>query len=417
MSTAPPPEPGAFRVKIGKHRNELGLVIATMGVLFITSMMSTAYAERTWDSAREVLLTTSLLGIFAFGAAIVIIAGGIDLSSGSVIAFSGTIFAGVLVLLAPKNETGLPDTSQLELWIVLVAILATIGLAFLVGSFHAWLVTVIELPPFVATLASLVGLRSLAKLLIQNITAISHKQGKSTITIDNEALLSIGQQAGWWVPVLIWLLLAFALWVLLSKTVVGRHLYAMGGNEEAARLSGIRTDRLKWLAYCIGTMSAAVSGILYTCYVGTADPTRDGLGYELNAIAASVVGGCSLAGGIGTVPGVILGALFLRVVIDCVEKSFKTRPDLFEGLVVGVLVVLAVAFNELRGAGLRKRFFPGKLGIINIVNLSLLGGVIAAVTTTKNQLPKAAIVAGIVCAVLVAKKIQEYVADQRNRAT
>jgi ribose/xylose/arabinose/galactoside ABC-type transport system permease subunit len=308
----------------------------------------------------------------------------------------------------------LPVTTDLDLWIVLAAIGGTLLTALLIGTFHTWLITVVKLPPFVATLASLVGLRSLAKVLVQNITAISHKQPKSTITLDNEWLLAVGQRGGWWVPVLIWFILAVLLWILLGRTVIGRHLYAMGGNETAARLSGVQTDKLKWLAYCVSTFTAAIAGILYTCYIGTADPGRDGTGYELNAIAASVVGGCSLAGGIGTVSGVMLGALFLRVVIDSVEKSFKTRPDLFEGQVVGALVVLAVAFNELRNTGgWRRPFFPGVLGWLNVVILSALAGLIVGVTSSENKLTTGAIAGGVVAAILIAKALAERAAARK----
>jgi ribose/xylose/arabinose/galactoside ABC-type transport system permease subunit len=397
-----------------RHRNEIGLALATLAVVLVTASISPVYRVNPDDIVRNVLRESALLGIFALGAAVVIIAGGIDLSSGSVIAFSGTIFAGVLVLLAPKAESGLPVTEHLDSTTIALAVLATLVAAFLIGSFHAWLITVVELPPFVATLASLVGLRSLAKLVIQDITAVSHGQPKSTITLDNALLLSVGGHEGWWIPLAIWIALAVGLWVLLAKTVTGRHLYAMGGNEEAARLSGIRTMRLKWLAYCVASMTAAVAGILYTCYIGTADPTRDGLGYELNAIAAAVVGGCSLVGGVGSVAGVMLGALFLRVVIDSVAKLFRSRPDLFEGLVVGVLVVLAVAFNELRGgAGFRKRFFPGALGLLNVFILTLLAATITAVTSVDNKLRNGLIAGGSVFVILTAKAVTERLAANR----
>ena len=164
---------------------------------------------------------------------------------------------------------------------------------------------------------------------------------------------------------------------MMSRTVVGRHLYAMGGNEAAARLSGIRTDRLKWLAYCASAITASIAGILYTAEVGTANPQVQGRGYELNAIAAAVVGGCSLQGGVGTIPGMVLGVVFLRVVIDSVAKMVRTgSPDDYEGIIVGFLVVLAVAFNELRQTrrAAAKRFFPGALGALAIVILSMLAG-------------------------------------------
>ena len=134
-------------------------------------------------------------------------------------------------------------------------------------------------------------------------------------------LLGIGNVAFWhWFPFLVFITLALAFLFLMNRTVLGRHLYAMGGNEQAAPLGRIRTDRLKWFAYCVGAMNAALAGVLYTAEVGQADPFTEGSGYELNAIAAAVVGGCSLQGGIGTIPGVMLGVLFLRVVIDSVAK-------------------------------------------------------------------------------------------------
>ncbi len=370
---------------IHRFRNEVGLALAVLVVLAFTTWVSPSYLEHPARNAENILRETALLGIFALGAGIVIISGGIDLSSGSVIAFSGTIFCSICMLLAPKQGTE-PLTDELAIWILVVAFLVTMLLAFLIGSFHAWLITVIDLPPFVATLASLVGLRSLSKLLIQDVTRVARetKNGKSTIGIADENFRMLGNE--WWIPVVTFGVLAFCLWILLSKTVVGRHLYAMGGNEEAARLSGIRTDRLKWLAYCIGAMTAAIAGILYTSYIGTAEPTRDGMGYELNAIAASVVGGCGLTGGIGSIAGIMLGSLFLKIVIDSVAKTFSSRPDLVEGLIVGILVVLAVAFNELRGSqGLKKQFFPGSLGLLNIVILTILTGTITYVTSSPES--------------------------------
>ncbi len=172
----------------------------------------------------------------------------------------------------------------------------------------------------------------------------------------------------------------------MSRTVVGRHLYAMGGNETAARLSGIRTDRLKWLAYCLGTMTASIAGILYTAEIGSASPQVQGVGYELNAIAAAVVGGCSLQGGVGLISGTMLGVLFLRIVIDSVAKLVKVGADDYEGIIVGFLVVLAVAFNELRQArrGGGKQFFPGVLGAMAIGILSLLAGVLTTIQLGRN---------------------------------
>lgn len=376
-----------------KNRNEIGLLGAILCVLLFTTFVDDSYREFPAQNAQTILREIATLGIFALGAGVVIIAGGIDLSSGSVIAFSGMMFCSTCLLLAPRVDQ-IPQTDSLPVWVLIAALCVTLLAAFLVGSFHAWLITAIELPPFVATLASLVGLRSLAKLLIQDVTQVAYSSStrKSTITIADPLFSSLSNV--WWIPVLIFLVLAVGLWILMSKTIVGRHLYALGGNEQATRLSGIRTERLKWLAYCIGSMTAAIAGILYASFVSHSEPSRDGAGYELNAIAAAVVGGCSLSGGAGTVSGIVLGAAFLKVVIDSVAKSFESRPDLVEGLVVGVLVVLAVAVNELRGRGLKKHFFSGGLGLLNVLILSLLSGLVTFATASPEVKSRNGLLAG-----------------------
>ncbi len=395
----------------GQHSNELGLLVAILTVVAATTIFSEAYREKPLQNAQEILRQTSLLGVFALGAAIVIISGGIDLSSGSVIAFSGAICASIMLALAPHDASGAPDTNNLGLGVIAVAIAGTLLVGFLIGTLHAWLITVVGLPPFVATLASLVGLRSLARVMVQEVTTVLMPTGRTTqIYIYDNAFNALGTR--WWIPLVIFLVLSAACWVLLSRTVVGRHLYAMGGNENAARLSGIRTDYLKWLAYCLGAMTSSIAGILYMAEVGTAYPAVQGLGYELNAIAAAVVGGCSLQGGVGTIGGTMLGVVFLRVVIDAVAKLVKVGADEYQGIIVGVLVVLAVAFNELRraGGGLRKQFFPGVLGLLAIGILSVLGG---TVTTMMFGRGAGAIVFVGAIVVLAARKLAEYRAARR----
>ncbi|MEX2114654.1 MAG: ABC transporter permease [Pirellulales bacterium] len=368
-----------------QHSSELGLLLAVVAVVLATTVFSDAYRDKPLQNAQEILRQTSLLGVFALGAAIVIISGGIDLSSGAVIAFSGAMCAAIMLALAPLDANGAPDTSRLSGGIFAAAIAGTLAVGFLIGTLHAWLITVIGLPPFVATLASLVGLRSLARVFVQEVTATLTPTGKTTqIYIFDPSFSKLGST--WWIPLCIFLALSALAWVLMSRTVVGRHLYAMGGNEAAARLSGIRTDQLKWLAYCAGAMTASIAGILYTAEVGTAAPQVQGLGYELNAIAAAVVGGCSLQGGVGLIPGTMLGVLFLRVVIDAVAKIVKVGADDYQGMIVGFLVVLAVAFNELRqaGRGAGKQFFPGALGVMAIGILALLAGTIATIMVGRN---------------------------------
>jgi len=180
--------------------------------------------------------------------------------------------------------------------------------------------------------------------------------------------------------------------------VLGRHIHALGGNEAAARLAGIRTDNVKWFAYCFGAMTAALAGLLYVANESVAAPVNQGRGHELNAIAAAVVGGCALSGGVGTVPGTVLGAVFLRVVIDAVSKIIKTGADVYEGLIVGIVVVVAVTFAQLgqmaRGG---RRLLPGALGLCAIPALAVLCGAVVAMMAS----PRAGAGAGLAALVLL----------------
>ena len=357
-----------------RFRNELGLLIAIVVVLLATLIFNRDYVNEPTRNAKDILHQTALLGIFSLGAAIVIISGGIDLSSGSAIVFCGSVCALVMLVGAPVNDEGMRDATDVGLKVVLLAIAVTLLTGFMIGTLHAWLITVVNLPPFVATLASLVGLRSLAKILNQAVTdQLGNQQTKVRADDQTFELLK-----DWWVALIIFLVLGGLCWLLMNKTVIGRHIYAMGGNEEAAKLSGIRTDHLKWLTYSIGGVMSAIAGVLFVAKVGAANPSTLAMGYELNAIAAAVVGGCSLQGGVGLIPGVMLGVLFLRVVIDAIAKVVRAGSDDYQGLIVGFLVVLAVAFNELRrGTGeSRKQFFAGALGISTIPILSLLVGTV-----------------------------------------
>lgn len=380
-----------------QHRTEFSLIVAIVVVILLATWIDPkhTYFRAPSDNAQAILLYSAQLGILALGAAVVIISGGIDLSAGSMIAFSGTVFASIAYALAPVDARGTPIMTDLPRWILAASFAGTMGAAFMVGSLHAWLITVVRLPPFVATLASLVGLRSLSRVVMQDVTQTVTGTRNTQIYISDKFFRGIG--TSWEAPLAIFLVVAGVTWLVLSKTVTGRHLYAMGGNEAAARLSGIRTERLKWLAYCYSSMTAALMGVLFTSFVGVANPASAGIGYELNAIAASVVGGCSLAGGIGTIPGIALGALFLRVVIDSVAKTVKTQPDEFQGLIVGVLVVLAVTLNEFRGkAGAARRFLPGGLGVVTWLNLTLLSGVLMAVIVSSHKLATGLATAAVV---------------------
>ena len=375
-----------FAATTDSGRHQLGLIAAIFFVLFCTTLLDEHHNYVTkWDvSLIDLLRQKTMLSLIALGAAVVIIAGGIDLSAGSVIAFSASICATFMVLLAPDAVN---QSLPVGTGVIIASILGTLIVGLLIGSLHAWLITEVGLPPFVATLGTLVGLRSLSRAIVENVTQSMLGGARTQINIADKSFRELsGAISGtvWNLTILV-AIAAVLLWILLSKTVTGRHLYALGGNEQAARLSGIQTNRMKWLAYCISSFLSSVAGVLYVSQLSVADPQTLARGYELNAIAASVVGGCSLQGGLGTIPGTLLGALFLRVVIDGVAKIIKTGADVYEGLIVGVLVVFAVTFTKTSEAmsSTRRKLFSGPLGGVTIVNLTLLAGVMMALLGAK----------------------------------
>ena len=233
---------------------------------------------------------------------------------------------------------------------------------------------------------------------------------QAIITVNDPNFRQLGKFVP--IPVAIFLVLAVSAWLLLSRTVIGRHLYALGGNEEAARLSGIRTERVKWLAYCIGSMTAAIAGILFVGDVSAVDPNSLAVGFELNAIAAAVVGGCSLLGGVGTIPGVVLGVLFLQVVVYGVSIVIRTEPEVYTGLVVGLVLVFASVLSRFREtARPGRQLFAGVLGLFSILTLTLLVGTVVWLVT--NQL-NALISGGVTLALLTSLKIREGGALRRR---
>ena len=348
------------RLPLGQ--NELGLLAALLVVIVITAGLDSqhSYLRNPGSNLLDILRQTGMLGIFSLGAAVVIVSGGIDLSCGSMIALAGTVLGSIMVLLAPDEMRSFKPVGG---WVIAAAVAGTIAAGFLVGSLHTFLITRIRIPPFIATFGSLVGLRSGARVLIEHVTRrLTHtERGTTQIEVFDPNFrdftrwqLKIPLPFSGWpelaIPVsaIVFVILAVLTGILMSRTIVGRHLYALGGNETAARLSGLRTDRLKWFVYCFSSVLCSIAALFYIGDQGLAQPEQLARGYELNAIAAAVVGGCSLQGGKGTILGTVLGVLFLRTVLDAVAKIFHVGADLYEGMIVGVVVVLAVAVNLLR---------------------------------------------------------------------
>ncbi len=387
------------------ERHEIRLVGALVLVVVLVAVFDSqhVYWKTPLDSLKLIVRPTCILGIFALGSAIVIISGGIDLSSGSMLAMGGTVCASIMLLL---DQEGMEGTNRpVHFWVYCVAISGTLLVGFLVGSLHAWLITVVRLPPFIATLATLVGLRSLARAIIERVQEVVIGSRSTQINLFDERFRTLAEFSNTYfpIPLVLFVVIALLAWLMMSKTVVGRHLYAMGGNEQAARLSGIRTDSLKWLAYVISAMLSALAGVIAICDQSVAEPQSLGMGYELNAIAAAVVGGCSLQGGVGAIPGVVLGCLFLRTVINGVARIINSGAEVYEGLVVGIVVVCAVAFAEFRqGKQAHRQFFPGALGWVAAATLGLILGCLYGLI---GGLARGVQVGSVLTALFVATKI------------
>ena len=311
---------------------QVGLIVGiavAVAVIYAFDRNGSFFSEY---SRRSLIHQVALYGVLAIGASMVIIAGGIDLSIGAVVALSSVVSAKLMTswLRGGQAPTIVPPTS-----IVALAIGLTLLMGLAIGLLHAGMINRLLLPPFIATLATMASLRSLASIL----------SGNKSINVPYEAFRFYGAQAWWTFG--IFAVVALAASVMMRQTILGRHLFALGGNETAARLSGLRTRRLKSIAYGLSGMLAALGGLLFTGRAGQAD-SRMGVSYELIAITAAVVGGCSLSGGVGSIEGTVLGLFLIQIVIKATGLLAPAGTDStqVEGLVLGTVVVLAVGFNQ-----------------------------------------------------------------------
>jgi ribose/xylose/arabinose/galactoside ABC-type transport system permease subunit len=332
-----PPAAGVLRTLIKVP--EFGLVVGIAVALAVVYGLDRSGSFFSPYSLKTMLHQVALFGVLSVGAAVVIIAGGIDLSVGAVVALASIVCA---KLMTSWLRGGQPSPEPPSVPVVALAVGLTIGMGLAIGLLHAVLINVLRLPPFIATLATMAGLRSLASILA----------GNKMITVDFDTFRDVlGKYPSW--TLAIFAVVAVLVSVMMGATVLGRHLFALGGNETAARLSGLPTSRLKAVAYGLSGALAALGGVLFTGRSGQGDP-RLGVSYELIAITAAVVGGCSLSGGVGSVRGTVLGLLLIQIVIKATGQLAPQGIDStqVEGLVLGTVVVLAVGFNQrVRGRG------------------------------------------------------------------
>ena len=317
---------------------EIGLLVGIIVALTVIYFLDRKGSFFSPYSRQTMLHQIALFGVLAVGVAVVIISGGIDLSIGAVVALSSVVCA---KLLREWLRNGEAPTIAPSLPIVALAIILTLAIGLAIGLLHAAMINSLRLPPFIATLATMAGLRSLASII----------SGNSTINANYPTFRVLGNNS-WW-TLAIFISVAVTMSIMMGATVLGRHLFALGGNETAARLSGLPTRRLKAVAYGLSGLLASLGGILFTGRSGQAD-ARLGVSYELIAITAAVVGGCSLSGGVGSIRGTVLGLVLIQIVIKATGQLAPQGIDStqVEGLVLGTVVVLAVAFNQrFRGRG------------------------------------------------------------------
>lgn len=266
-----------------------------------------------------------LFGLFAIGQGFVIMTGGIDLSVGSVIALLGVLFVDMV------GKLGVP-------WPVAVVIIIALGA--LMGLAHGLLITRFKMQPFVVTLCGLLIYRGVARGYTAEATA-GFPFGASFPQLE---WLTIGRTLGVPHSFIAMILVAVVMWLVLHRSVFGRHLYAVGKNEEAARFSGIKTEFVITSAYVICSVLAAIAAIYFAMFTKSVQPSSHGNFYELYAIAAAVLGGFSLRGGEGSIVGVVLGAVLLQELQNLV--NLLGIPSSLNFAVMGTVILLGVLADQ-----------------------------------------------------------------------
>ena len=309
------------------HKKDLSLLVLILVVGAVVAFINPRFllVGNLSNTANQV----GLFGIFSIAEAFVIIVGGIELSVGSVIALLGVLFIDLIV----NHEVN---------WVAAFAIIIVGGLA--IGVVHGTLVTRMRIQPFVVTLCGLLIYRGAARYYTEDATA-GFGFGASFPTLE-WLTASRTNVLGFPLPhsvVALIIVTAFA-WVVLHRSVFGRYLYAVGKNEEAARYSGIRANRVVMSAYIICGGLTALSAILIAMYTRSISPAVHGSFYELYAIAAAVLGGCSLRGGEGSIVGVVLGTVLLQVLQNLV--NLLGIPSSLNFAVMGTVILIGVLADQ-----------------------------------------------------------------------
>jgi len=304
-------------------------LIALLLLCIVLSIMTDKFF--TPDNGLNVLRQIAVNICIATGMTLIVLTAGIDLSVGSILALCGALTAGLL-----KNGIEIPSGDLYVGFTVLGAVLGGLLLGWLLGWFNGFVITKFNVPPFVATLAMLTIARGFTMLYTQG----------HPISNLGTSFAFIGSGVWLGIPVPVWIAIVVVLLAVLltQKTRTGRYIYAIGGNEQAARLSGININKVKIAVYSIAGALAALGGIILTARLDSAQPNA-GISYELDAIAAVVIGGTSLSGGKGSVWGTVMGAVIIGVLNN--GLVLLNVSPFWQQVVKGAVILLAVVIDKM----------------------------------------------------------------------
>ncbi|RMQ42616.1 Sugar ABC transporter permease [Pseudomonas cichorii] len=318
---------------------ELSIFLVLIGIGLIFELFGWIVRDQSFllNSQRLVLmiLQVSIIGLLAIGVTQVIITTGIDLSSGSVLALSAMIAAS-LAQTSDFSRAVFPSLTDLPVWIPVVV---GLGVGLLAGAINGSIIAITGIPPFIATLGMMVSARGLARFYTEG----------QPVSMLSDSYTAIGQGA---MPVIIFLVVAVIFHIALRYTKYGKYTYAIGGNMQAARTSGINVKRHLVIVYSIAGLLAGLAGVVASARAATGQAGM-GMSYELDAIAAAVIGGTSLAGGVGRITGTVIGALILGVMAS--GFTFIGVDAYVQDIIKGLIIVVAVVIDQYRNKRKAKR--------------------------------------------------------------
>jgi len=325
-----------LRILLGSQQT--GLILVTLLLGAVLSVFAGYHVDRSTGelvnnflNSRTLMQTAtdaSFFVIMAVGATMVIISGGIDLSVGSIYALSGVLTAMVLRSMAPDSP----------LSVVMLAVLVCVCLGLLCGLLNGVMVVGLRVHPFIVTLGTMWVFRGIA-FVISEAESILVPQALTDVI-----KLSFGSDALYPMPMIIMLVITAAGAVYLSRTVMGRHIFAVGGNLEASRYAGLRIDRILVGVYVVSGLTASIAALVGSSYYGSAS-CADATGYELYVIASAVVGGASLRGGRGSAVNAMLGAMLIVLIRQSIRTLHLDQN--YEWVVIGCAIIVAVVLDQV----------------------------------------------------------------------